>query len=70
MSRVENALSPAPLGLVITPTVMSMVSFPQWPPHPCDDCRILLFSGIAQDIHFSTGSTTNTKNMNQDFVLS
>jgi hypothetical protein len=70
MSRVENALRTSPLDLVITPTMISMVSFPQCLPHPYGDCRILLFSGIAKDIHFSTGSTTNTKNMNQDFVLS
>ena len=70
MSGVENALRPSPPGLVITPTMMSMISFPQWIPHPDDDSRIFLFSGIAKDIHFSTGSTTNTKNMNQDFVLS
>ena len=70
MSRVEIALSPSPLGLVIAPTMMSMISFPQCFPHPYDDCRILPFSGIAKDIHFCTGSTTSTKNMNQDFVLS
>ena len=70
MSRVENALTPSPLSLAITPTMMSMISFSQCLPHPYGDCRILLFSGIAKDIHFSTGSTTNTKNMNQDFVLS
>ncbi len=70
MSRVENALRPSPLSLAITPTMMSIISFPQCLPHPYGDCRILLFSGIAKDIHFSTGSTTNTKNMNQDCVLS
>ena len=70
ISQVENALRPSPLGLVITPTMISTMSFPQGLPHPYDDCRILLFSGIAKDIHFCTGSTTNTKNMNQDFVLS
>jgi hypothetical protein len=70
VERVENALRPSPLDLVIAPTMISMVSFPQCLPHPYGDCRILLFSGIAKDIHFSTGSTTNTKNMNQDFVLS
>ena len=70
MSRIENALRLSPLDLVIASTMISMVSFPQCLPHPYSDCRILLFSGIAKDIHFSTGSTTNTKNMNQDFVLS
>lgn len=70
MSRVENALRPSPLGLVITATMISTPSFPQCLPHPFDDLRILLFSGIAKAIHFCTGSTTNTKNMNQDFVLS
>ena len=70
MSRVENALRPSPLDLLITPTMMSTISFPQCLPHPYDDGRDLLFSGIAKDIHFCTGSTTNTKNMNQDFVLS
>ena len=70
MSRVENALRPSPLVLVIAPTMISMISFPQCFPHPNDDCRDLLFSSIAKDVHFCTGSTTNTKNMNQDFVLS
>jgi len=70
MSRVENTFRPSPRVLVITPTMISTIFFPQCLPHPYDDSRILLFSGIAQDIHFSTGSTTNTKNMNQDFVLS
>ena len=70
MSRVENALRPSPMGLVITPPMISMACFPQCLPHPYDDSRDLLFSGIANDLHFCTGSTTNTKNMNQDFVLS
>ncbi len=70
MSRVENALRPSPLDLVITPTKIYMTYFPQCLPHPNDDRRDLLFSGIAKDLHFCTGSTTNTKNMNQDFVLS
>ena len=70
MSRVEDALRPSPLGLVITLTMISMIFFPQCFPHPYDDCRDLLFSGIANDLHFCTGSTTNTKNMYQDFVLS
>ena len=70
LSRVENVLRPSPFGLVIAATVISMLSFPQCLPHPFDDLRILLFSGIAQAIHFCTGPTTNTKNMNQDFVLS
>ncbi len=70
MSRVENTFRPSPRVLVNTPTMMSIIFFPQCLPHPYDDSRILLFSGIAENIHFSTGSTTNTKNMNQDFVLS
>ena len=70
MSRVENALRPSPLGLVHTLTMTSTMSFPQCLPHPYDDCGILLFSGIAKAVHFCTGSTTNTNNMNQDFVLS
>ncbi len=70
MSRVENALRPSPPGLDIAPTMISMMSFPQCLPQPYDDCKNLLFSGIAKDLHFCTGSTTNTKNMNQDFVLS
>ena len=70
MSPLENALRPSPIGLVITLPMISMASFPQCLPHPYDDCRDLLFSGIASGLHFCTGSTTNTKNMNQDFVLS
>lgn len=69
MSRVENALRPSPPGLVITPTMMSVISFPQCLPHPYNDSRILLFSGIAKDIHFSTGSTTNTKKHESRFCV-
>ncbi len=69
-SIVEKVVRPSELMVAGTSDLMSGESFPQRLPHRLSKRRVLVFSGIARCIHFCTGSTTNTKNMNQNFVLS
>ncbi len=66
---VGNLLRPVLFGDARAPSTIATLSFPQFLPHPRYDCRNSLFSGIAAPIHFCTGSTTNTKNMNQRFCV-
>lgn len=68
-SAVEDIPSSVFNGLATTKSTMPIPSFPQFLPHPHCDNRNSVFSGIAAPIHFSTGSTTNTKNMNQRFCV-
>jgi hypothetical protein len=66
---VENLLRPVLFGDASVPSTIATLSFPQFLPHPRYDCRNSLFSGIAEPIPFCTGSTTNTKDMNQRFCV-
>src|SRR5918995_519988 len=67
--RVENVLGPIcflrPCG---TPPVPDK-AFPQLLPHSNQDYSGCVFNAIAALDGFSTGSTTNTKNMNQRFSV-
>jgi len=66
---VENILRPVLFWYASASSTIPTLSFPQFLPHPRYDCRDSLFSGIAAPRHFCTGSTTNTKNMNQRFCV-
>jgi len=48
---------------------ITTMPFPQLLPHPNNAVRNPVFIGMAAQIHFCTGSTTNTKNMNQRFCV-
>jgi hypothetical protein len=66
---VENVPRPVLFGHVSASSTIPTLSFPQFLPHLRYDCMDSLFSGIAEPIHFCTGSTTNTRNMNQRFCV-
>lgn len=66
---VENLLRPVLFGDASAQCMLATLSFPHFLPHPRYDGRDSLFGGIAAAIHFCTGSTTNTKNMNQRFCV-
>lgn len=66
---VENVLRPVLFAHASAISTIPMLSFPQFLPHPIYHCRNSVFSGIAEPIHFCTGSTTNTRNMNQRFCV-
>lgn len=66
---VENLLRPMLFAHASVTSTIPTLSFPQFLPHPRYDRRNSVFSGIAAPIHFCTGSTTNTKNMNQRFCV-
>jgi len=66
---VENILRPLLFAHARVTSKIHARSFPQFLPHPRYDSRNSVFSGIAAPIHFCTGPTTNTKNMNQRFCV-
>ena len=66
---VENVLRPVPFAQASATSTIPPLSFPQFLPHPRYDSRNPVFSGIAAPVHFCTGPTTNTRNMNQRFCV-
>jgi len=66
---LENLRRPMRLAGIVGISVISAPSFPHVLPHPRSEDRDSVFSGIAVLVHFCTGSTTNTKNMNQRFCV-
>jgi len=67
---VEKILGPVLSALAGGKKWGFVLAFQQGFPQADIDCRILVFSGLAENIYFCTGSTTSTKNMSLDFVLS
>jgi hypothetical protein len=65
----ENVLRPVLFAHASATSTILKLPFPQFLPHPIYGCRNSVFSGIAEPIHFCTGSTTNTRNMNQRFCV-
>jgi len=61
----ENELSNVVFARAVSKTVIPTLSFPHILPHPFFKDRGSVFSGIAGSMHFCTGSTTNTNNINQ-----
>ena len=51
-------------------TSVAVTPFPQVHPHTYERTRSTIFNVIAALFDFCTGSTTITKNMNQEFLLS
>lgn len=69
MPLPEDVSQPAvPVRLINSLSTFS-ISFPHGFPHLLCLRFALLSRGIDQDIRFSTGSITNTKNIDRDFLL-
>lgn len=70
VSNLEDVLRPLRRVPAATSVAISTTSFPHVFPHRHYAFSGFLFSGIAENVQFCTGSTTITKNMTQGFVLS
>ena len=66
---VENVLGLMLRSRAAVTATLPRRGFPQLLPHPLNGCGNSVFNRIGTPIDFSTGSTTNTRNMNQRFCV-